>query len=204
MSAVLPQHDPGLSHEEYFALEQREDWRYEYLAGEVFAMAGGSESHALIASNALIALGLAMRNKPCRVYGSDMKTRIDSVDKFCYPDVQVVCEKSRREQRFVAGPTLIVEVLADSTESYDRGLKFEHYRQIPELRYYLLIDQTRAHAELFQKSDDGRWWLSAFDGMEASMPLDAWDLALEMREIYRDVEFAPRLEAEAAAPEQSP
>jgi Uma2 family endonuclease len=201
MSAALPQHDPGLSHEEYFALEQREDWRYEYLAGEVFAMAGGSESHALIGMNVGAQLAFAMRDKPCRVYGSDMKVRIDAVDKFCYPDVQVVCEKSRREQRFVTGPTLIVEVLSDSTESYDRGLKFEHFRLIPELRYYLLIDQTRAHAELFQKSDDGRWWLSEFDGTEASISLDNWDLALEMAEIYRDVEFTTRPEAEAVTPE---
>lgn len=189
MSAAMPQSAPGLSHEEYFALEQSEDRRYEYLAGEVFAMAGGSESHALISANILGALINALRKKPCRVYGSDMKLYIDAVDKFCYPDVQVLCEQSQRTPRFVSGPSLMVEVLSDSTESYDRGLKFEHYRQIPELRHYLLLDQTRPHAELFQKAEDGRWWLSEFSGLEGRIPLDQWDITLEMGEIYRDVEF---------------
>lgn len=189
MSAAMPQPNPGLSHEAYFALERREDQRYEYLAGEVFAMAGGSESHALISMNIGTQLSIALRPKPCRVYGSDMKLYIDAADKFCYPDVQVLCEHSLRTPRFVSGAALVVEVLSDSTESYDRGLKFEHYRRIPELGYYLLLDQTRPHAELFQKTADGRWWLAEFGGLEARIPLDQWGIALEMGEIYRDVEF---------------
>jgi Uma2 family endonuclease len=104
---------PRLSHEEYFALEQAEDQRYEYLAGEVFAMAGGSERHALIGANALIALGIALRERLCRVYGSDMKLYLATFDKFCCPDVQVLCGDAGRHERYVEDPVLVVEVISE-------------------------------------------------------------------------------------------
>ena len=180
-----------LSHEEYFLLEQEEDQRYEYLAGEIFAMAGGSESHALIAMNVGAALVAHLRNQPCRVYGSDMKLRIDALDKFCYPDLMVLCEQGRRNPRFVEGPSLLVEVLSDATESYDRGLKFEHYRRIVELQHYLLLDQRRPYLEHFQRRPDGQWLLSEFQGLESVIALQPWGIQLPLAEIYRDVEFSP-------------
>jgi Uma2 family endonuclease len=140
-----------LSHDDYFALEQAEDRRYEYWAGEVFAMASGSERHALISMNIGAALVNALRGRPCRVYGADMKLRVEAHDKFCYPDVMVLCERGVRHSRFVENPILIVEVLSAATESYDRGLKFEHYRSIAGLKYYLLIAQDRVHIELYER-----------------------------------------------------
>jgi Uma2 family endonuclease len=189
MPAVAYKPDPHLSHSEYFELERREDWRYEYLAGDVYAMAGGSESHALIAANSLAYLAPVLRQHSCRVYGADMKLRIEALDKFCYPDLSVHCEPGRRHPSFLEGPSLVVEVLSRSTESYDRGLKFEHYRAIPELRYYLLLDQERPHAELFEREADGAWRLSEYGGMEAAIPFDAWGIQLPLSEVYRDVEF---------------
>ena len=119
MSSVLkPKH---YTHEEYFALEQAEDWRYEYIAGEVFAMAGGSESHALIGTNIIIDLGNALRGKPCRIYTADMKLYVREYDKFCYPDIQVLCEQGIRHRKYVENPLIVVEVLSDSTETYDRN-----------------------------------------------------------------------------------
>lgn len=122
-----------LSHEEYFALEQAEDQRYEYIAGEIFAMAGGSENHALISMSIGSALLNALEGRLCRVYGADMKLYVRRYDKFCYPDMQVLCEQGTRHGKYVENPVLVVEVLSDSTESYDRGKKFEHYRSIETL-----------------------------------------------------------------------
>jgi len=184
MSSVLKQN--RLTHEEYFALEQAEDQRYEYHAGEVFAMAGGTESHALISSNIIISLGAALHGKPCRVYGSDMKLYVRDYDKFCYPDVQVLCEKGIRHKDYVENPVLVVEVLSDSTESYDRGRKFEHYRSIESLQYYVLVDQNRKHVELCERESAGRWVLS---DPQDRLIFQSLDISLDVEEIYRQVKF---------------
>ena len=195
MSATAHDLRSPLTHEAYFQLERRDDWRYEYLAGEVFAMAGGSESHALIAANAIGAFIAALRGQPCRVYGSDMKLRIEALDKFCYPDLMVLCEQGRRTPRYVEAPRLIVEVLSESTESYDRGLKFEHYRTIPELSYYLLIDQTRPHAELFTRQGSAPvWTLTETTGLDGLVELSPWGIELALAELYRDVDLNPKPE----------
>lgn len=185
MSSVLkPKY---ITHEDYFAIEQQEDQRYEYIAGDIFAMAGGTESHALIGSNILIGLGNALRGKPCRVYGADMKLYINEHDKFCYPDVQVLCEKGTRHEKYVENPVVVVEVLSDSTESYDRNKKFEHYRSIESLKYYLLVDQTCKHVELYEKESKDRWIVTY---PKEQLVLQDLDIALDIEEIYRQVEFA--------------
>ncbi|MDD5034005.1 MAG: Uma2 family endonuclease [Methylococcaceae bacterium] len=175
-----------LTHDEYFALEQAQDQRYEYHAGEVYAMAGGSESHALISMNIGAALVNALRGKPCRVYGADMKLHIQKQDLFVYPDIQVLCENGVRHGLYVENPVLVVEVLSPSTESYDRGLKFERYRSIESLAYYLLIDQGRRHAELFERESDGSWRLTE---PQERLVFPALEVELEVNEIYRQVEF---------------
>ena len=185
MSSVLKPN--RLTHEEYFALEQAEDQRFEYLAGEIFAMAGGTESHALIGSNILVGLSNALRGKPCRVYGADMKLYVRDYDKFCYPDVQVLCDHGIRHATHVENPVLIVEVLSDSTESYDRGLKFEQYRSIESLKYYLLVDQNRKHVDLYERESGQRWLLTA---PQDCVVLSDLDIQLDVDEIYRQVEFA--------------
>lgn len=184
--SVTDQRIRRLSHAEYFALEQAEDQRYEYHAGEVFCMAGGSERHALIAANVLAGLNNAVRHKPCRVYGADMKLHIRRHDFFCYPDVQVLCERGIRHEQYVENPVLIVEVLSPSTESYDRGMKFERYRDINTLIYYLLVDSTRRHVELYTRESAESWRLTTpaervvFEALEAEIDVD---------EIYRQVDF---------------
>ena len=175
-----------LTHEEYFALEQSEDQRYEYHAGEVFAMAGGAESHALISMNVGAALVSALRGKPCRVYGADMKLYVRDYDKFCYPDVQVLCEKGIRHKDNVENPVLVVEVLSDSTESYDRGRKFEHYRSIESLQYYVLVDQNRKHVDFYERKSIDRWTLT---DSQDRLVFANLDISLEVEEIYRQVEF---------------
>jgi len=195
MSTALNHRSNFLTHDDYFALEQADDHRYEYLAGEVFAMAGGSEAHALIGSNALLALGTALRDRPCRVYNPDMKLYIAAFDKFCYPDVQVLCAEGRRHGKYVEGPAMLVEVLSEGTESYDRGLKFEHYRHIPQLHHYLLLAQDRPHAELYTRLADGAWRLTEASGLAGALTLDLWGIELLLAEIYRNVDFSAGAEA---------
>jgi len=184
MSSVLKQN--RLSHEEYFALEQAEDQRYEYHAGEVFAMAGGSESHALISMNVGAALVNALRGKPCRVYGADMKLYIRDYDKFCYPDVQVLCEKGIRHGNYVENPVLVVEVLSDSTEPYDRGRKFESYRSIESLQYCVMVDQNRPHVEVYERIENNRWRLNVSQDI---LVFPLLNIALDVEGVYRQVEF---------------
>jgi Uma2 family endonuclease len=177
------------THQDYFDLERAEDQRYEYLSGEVFAMVGGTEAHALIAMNTGAALVNALHDHPCRVYGSDMKLYIAAADKFCYPDITVLCEEGLRSECYVEEPTLIVEVLSASTESYDRGLKFEHYRCIPGLRQYLLLSQSSKHAESFTREGPEGWFFREARGEAGSIGLDTWGVVLLLAEIYRNVEL---------------
>lgn len=187
MAKALPaQH---LSHDDYFTLEQEQDQRFEYIAGEIFAMTGGTERHALISVSTGAALLAALRGRPCRVYGSDMKLRIAKHDKFCYPDLMVLCEEGRRSKLYVEGPLCIIEVLSDSTESYDRGLKFEHYRSISSLRSYLLLNQDRAHAELFERDTNGTWHLAEASGREMEIKIASMDISLALSDLYQQVDF---------------
>ena len=177
------------SHDEYFAIETAEGIRYEYLAGEVFAMTGGTESHAFISLATGAALLNAFAGKACRVFGADRKLFIAEADTFCYPDAMVVCEEGRHEKLYVEHPALIVEVLSESTESYDRGQKFEHYRAIESLEYYLLLAQDRLHAELFRRQVTGGWLLTEASGESGTIALERWGIELKLSELYRQVEF---------------
>jgi len=180
-----------LTHEEYFQLEQQQDQRYDYLAGEVFAMAGGSERHALISMNTGAALVNATRDRPCRVYGADMKLYIPAYDHYCYPDLMLLCETGRRHEFHVEAPNLIVEVLSATTASYDRGTKFEHYRSIDSLLYFLLLDQDRPHAELFERLPEGGWKLTEASGADSEVYLARLGIGLPLDELYRQVEWDP-------------
>ena len=172
--------------------------RSEYLAGEIFAMAGGSEAHNLICGNVLRELGNRFKGRPCYVYTSDMKVRVESADLGAYPDAMAVCgERLFWDQRkdVITNPALIVEVLSDSTEAYDRGDKFAHYRNIPSLRAYLLLSQHRVSAELYLRQPNGGWLLRTYDDIQESVPLTALDVALPLAEIYDKVELSPQAES---------
>ena len=114
--------------EEYLAMEREAETKSEYHAGRIYALAGASESHVLIASNLVVSLGGQLRDKPCRVYASDMRVKVTSFGMYTYPDVVVVCGQARFEDTrrdTLLNPTVIVEILSPSTEGYDRGRKFE-------------------------------------------------------------------------------
>lgn len=147
---------------EYLAMEAGSDTKHEYLDGEIYAMAGGTPEHSALAANTIGELIVALRGRPCRVYTSDLRIRVRATGLGTYPDASVVCgplELDPEDKNTVTNPVVLVEVLSESTEAYDRGEKFRHYRRIPSLRDYLLVSQDEALIEHYTRNDDGTWTL---------------------------------------------
>lgn len=152
---------------EYLALEERSGIKHEYLRGEVLAMAGGTPEHAALASAMTVALGTALRGRPCRLFSSDLRIRVAETDLTTYADVAVVCgrlEVAPDDRNAATNPVVIVEVLSDSTEAYDRGAKFAHYRHLPSLREYVLVAQDARRVEVYRRNESGRFELYEFAG----------------------------------------
>jgi Uma2 family endonuclease len=180
------------SPEEYLALEETAEYRSEYYQGEIFAMAGGSANHNRIVKNLLIALDAALEAKSCEAFITEMRLHIKKNGLYTYPDVMVVCGKLmfvKGRSDTLTNPVMIVEVLSDSTQAYDRGAKFELYRAIETLQDYILIDQDRVHLEYFHKWKDGRWVLTEFNDLEAVLHLESVAVEIPLSQIYQRVEW---------------
>ena len=177
--------------EQYLEIERAAGHKSEYFNGEMFAMAGAPENHNLIQTNTVRELSTQLRQRPCRVYASDMRVQVRETELYTYPDAVVVCGQptfldARRDT--LLNPTLVVEVLSHSTEAYDRGRKFEHYQTIESVRYYLLISSERVRTDLFMIAE-GRW--SAASRLEDTIEWEAVGCQLKLADIYEKVEFEP-------------
>jgi Uma2 family endonuclease len=192
MMSAAPQ--PRLSFDDWLAFERTAtDQRSEYVAGEVFAMAGGTEERNLLVANVIRELGNQFKGRPCRVYPSDMRVHIAADDVATYPDLMVICGERQfydDKRDLVTNPSLIVEVLSDSTEAYDRGDKFRHYRNLQSLRAYLLLSQYRVQAELFLRQPDETWSLSTYQDPSESIPLRIVEADLSLAGVYDKVELS--------------
>lgn len=149
-----------MSYAEYLAAEAKSDVRHEFLDGQVYALAGGTPEHAALAAAVIGELRNALRGKPCRVYSSDVRVRIEATGLTTYPDASVVCgqlETSREDPNAIVNPVVLVEVLSESTEAYDRGAKTQHYRRIPSLREYVLVAQHEPLVEVYRRNEQGRF-----------------------------------------------
>lgn len=179
--------------EEYFDLELSTNERFEYFDGEIFSMSGVSDAHDQIETNSLTALSIRLRERPCRVFSANMRIKVPSLPPYRYADVSATCEKPIFEKiggvDVLTNPTLIIEVLSDSTEAYDRGDKFTHYKSIVSLREYLMAPQHRPHLTQYVKQTDGSWSYDEVNELSARIQLPSIDCALELSEIYRDVTF---------------
>ena len=182
-----------LTPQEYLAFERQAEQKHEFLNGEIFAMVGASENHNLIVMNTGAELHRQLKKSPCKIYSNDMRVKVDPSGLYTYPDLVVVCETPRFEDAkrdTLLNPKLIIEVLSDSTEAYDRGGKFEYYRQLESLAEYLLINQYKPHVERFvRQSGDASWLLTEAHGLEAKMSLSAIDCELSFAEVYAKIEF---------------
>jgi Uma2 family endonuclease len=184
--------------EEYLRFEEQAEQRHEYHNGNVIPMSGGTIEHNQIAGNLFRSIGntLIESGKKCLVLSSDMKIWIDAAQRFVYPDVTVLCDephfyKDRRDA--IANPLLLVEVLSESTEAYDRGKKFERYGSLSSLREYVLVSQSEPAVEVFFRDHDrpDDWQYHRATGLDALIQLQAISCELSLKEIYHLVTFPP-------------
>jgi Uma2 family endonuclease len=178
--------------EEYLALERQAPCKSEYYAGEIFAMAGASRWHNLIVANVVGELRSQLKGRPCATYPSDIRVKVSPTGLYTYPDVTVVCGEAQFEdnqQDTLLNPTLIVEVLPESTEAYDRGGKFAHYRKLAFLMEYVLIAQTKPHIEHYVRQPDNRWLRVEADSLHNAVHLASIDCRLALAEVYDKVDI---------------
>jgi Uma2 family endonuclease len=179
--------------EEYLQLERESDARLEFWDGEVFAMSGGPLGHERVMGNVYDLFRSQLTKSECSVFGSNMQIKVPSAPPYRYADGSVVCDKVQIERfsgnDLLLNPLLIYEVLSPSTEAYDRGDKFTHYKSIESLKEYLLIAQHRPHVTHYVKLDDGSWSYAEINGLEGIVHLSSVSVMLKLSDIYRDVEF---------------
>ncbi len=202
----LPQPVKRYTPEEYYTLERVATYKSDYYDGEIFAMAGGTSRHSLIVMNVGGELRQRLKGNPCTPYESNQRVAIQATGLRVYPDVSVYCEALKYDDQdsrleTAINPTLVIEVLSPSTEAYDRGLKFDNYRQIPSLRGYVLVSQEVPHVETFERRPDGSWLMREDRKLDGSVELPGLNLSLPLAEIYDRVEFPasqrpPRPQAE--------
>ncbi len=178
--------------QEYLAFERASETKHEFYQGEIFAMTGAKRPHILITGNLVTALNNNLRGRGCEVYPNEMRVKVSATGLYTYPDVTVVCgEPQLEDDAFdtLLNPKLIVEVLSESTEAYDRGQKFSQYQTIDSLEEYVLASQREYKVEVFTRQEDGQWLLSDAQGREAAIHFRSIDLKLELDEVYYQVEI---------------
>jgi Uncharacterized protein conserved in cyanobacteria len=181
-----------LSPTDYLKLERDSDVKHEFFNGEMFAMAGAKRRHNLIALNIGSEVRQHLKGKDCEAYPSDMRVYVGKFGLYTYPDISVVCGKPVFQDDVLdtlVNPVLLIEILSDSTEGYDRGRKFQHYRSIESLREYVLVSQNDALIEKYVKQGDGFWVLSDAVGVDSSIIFESIDCAISLAEVYDKIDF---------------
>lgn len=199
---ALPESQLGCTVEEYLARERQSEERHEFLDGVMYAMAGESPEHGIITVNLVAGLHSRLSGGPCQTSSKDTKVWCGpfplppkaTKGLFAYPDLVIVCGERRYHDDLrdvLLNPTLIVEVLSETTKDYDRGEKFERYRTcLPTLAEYVLVHQTQPRIEHHQKQATGQWLLTTIDGLESALELPALAVSLTLREVYQGIAFA--------------
>ncbi len=190
MSTALERITP----QEYLIRERQASIKSEFYQGEIFATGGGSANHSLIAANLVREAGNALKDKPCTVFNSDLRVQVQATGLYTYPDATIVCgeqifDDDHRDT--LLNPTVIIEVLSDSTEKYDRGKKSNHYRQIASLKELILIAQDRPQVERFTRQPNGDWLFHEQKELSAEFELKSLGISVAMSELYRGVKFEP-------------
>ncbi|HKC66332.1 MAG TPA: Uma2 family endonuclease [Pyrinomonadaceae bacterium] len=181
-----------LTPEEYLAIERRAEYKSEYIDGVMYAVSGASFWHNVVVANLITELVQQLRGRPCRVLPSDIKVRMPDSRKFFYPDVSVVCgEPQFHDERtdVILNPTLIIEVLSESTAGFDRGEKFQAYQQLNSLQEYLLVSQDKIFIEQFVRQERERWTYIATVGLESSLALPSIECSLSLKAVYDKIDL---------------
>ena len=173
---------------EYVAIANDSDVKYEYFAGEVVAMAGGTVEHGRLIARATALIDRALEGRPCIVLSSDIRIRIRAADRSTYPDLHIVCGQPERDpddDHSIVNPTVIVEVLSNSTAGFDRIEKFAAYRRLPSLREYVLFSQRERRVEVYRRRENRRWQLDEHVAGDR-LRLESLAIELSIDDLYVD------------------
>lgn len=177
--------------EEYFQLELDSNERFEYFNGKVYSMAGVNQEHDAIESNVHTSIKLKLRGKKCRAFLANMRLKVPSLPPYRYSDGSALCGEAVFEKiggvDVLVNPQVIIEVLSDSTEKFDRDLKFKHYKSIESFREYLLISQESYFVVHYHKYNEKFWMQTEYDKLEDIVNLNTLDCDLTLAEIYEDI-----------------
>jgi Uma2 family endonuclease len=187
---ALPQ--TRVTPEDYLAFERASEEKHEYFAGEIFAMTGASKNHNRILTSTVAALYAQLRQRPCDVFSSDMRVKVPETGLYTYPDITVVCGEPQFEDSEVdtlLNPMVIIEILSPSTEAYDRGKKFQHYRTIPSFQDYVLISQDNIRVEHYRRQENDKWEMADAHTLDAAITLPSVDCTICLSDIYEKAQF---------------
>lgn len=180
---------------EYAELEKSSEERLEFYDGNVWSMAGASPNHEKVVGNTITALNIALRKRGCSVFGSNLRVKVPVYEPYRYPDVTALCGEPVYEEfyglQMLVNPALIVEVLSDSTKSFDLNEKFTYYKSIESFTEYLLIEQDRPHVILYTKQSADAWLHREFGSLDDKIFLSSLDCEISLADIYENIEFKP-------------
>ncbi len=182
-----------LTEAEYLAIERAAEFKSEFYNGEMFAMAGASRQHNELKENLIGELFNRLKGGPCRTYSADQRVKVERTGLYTYPDLLIVCGSPEFELTdgivTLRNPEVVIEIMSKSTEHYDRGKKFGHYRQLPSLREYVLVAEDQPHIERYVRQTDGSWLLTVFDGPAGEFPFVTVTATIPLADVYRGVEL---------------
>lgn len=186
---AVPSHSSKLTPLEYFAWEEQQRCRHEYINGQVYAMSGGTQNHSRISLKLAALLDSHLSNGNCRVFNSDCRVNLVGTHDYTYPDASVSCDpRDKTTTQYITYPCLIVEVLSNSTEAYDRGNKFFRYRQNPQLQDYVLVSSQEIAIDLYSKSETGRWEIINYRTGDI-IALQSINLSFPIEQVYRGIDL---------------
>ncbi len=181
-----------LTPEQYLAIERKAEFKSEFYDGEMFAMAVASMEHNSLKDNLIVQIGSRLWGGRCRTFSSDMRVKVSRTGLYTYPDIVIVCGKPEVEDDVMdtlLNPQVVIEVLSDSTQKYDRGKKFRHYKQIASFREYVLVSQDEPVVEQFVREPDGKWSQATVEGLDGEFAFASVPVRVPLRDIYAGVAF---------------
>jgi Uma2 family endonuclease len=188
---ALKDNAPQLTPKEYFAWEEQQLEKHEYIDGQVYAMSGGSKNHSLISVRFITLFANHLESDGCEIGNSDLRVNIAETNNYTYPDVSVTCDDhDKTTTQYITYPCLIAEVLSASTEAYDRGGKFRMYRSNPVLQDYLLVSSSSIEIDLYHKNDGGEWLISNYKEGD-TIKLKSISLNFTIEQVYRGLDLTP-------------
>ena len=191
MMVAVKDNSPQLTPDEYFVWEEKQQENYEYIDGQVYAMGGGTVNHSRLAVRFTSLFDTHLENTGCITGNSDLKVNIAETNDYTYPDASVTCDdRDKATTQYITYPCLIVEVLSDSTEAYDRGGKFRLYRNNPVLQDYLLVSSTQIEMDLYHKKETGEWIILNYKKGDV-IELKSINLSFPIEQVYRGLVLTP-------------